>query len=135
MGRKRNQPDVPFAIRWTQAVLLSEVTIAGRRVAQVLLAHADADGRCYPSVARVAWFVRGTRRTVFRGLESLEQHNLIRRDQGYSGKANRYTLTIPTRCSDDTTQVLSWHSPVTPEHPEVLQKVLQEVPNDDFGGF
>ncbi len=63
-----------------------------------LVRHADTLGHCYPSVHRLASYLRCNERTVSRALARLESAEWICVERR-NGAVNQYTIT-PTRTTD-----------------------------------
>ena len=74
------------------------LTPASRCILLALAEHADEEGRCWPSLSRLAELTEVDRRTVTRGLAELEARGLIGRERG-RGARTLYRLAVggPTR--------------------------------------
>jgi DNA-binding MarR family transcriptional regulator len=69
------------------------LTLALRCILLALAEHADEEGRCWPSLTRLAALTEADRRTVTRGLAELEARGLLARERR-PGKGTIYTLAI-----------------------------------------
>ena len=69
------------------------LTLALRCILLALAEHADEQGRCWPSLRRLAALTEADRRTVTRGLAELEARGLLARERR-PGKGTTYTLAI-----------------------------------------
>ena len=69
------------------------LTLALRCILLALAEHADEEGRCWPSLTRLAALTEADRRTVTRGLAELEARGLVARERR-QGKGTVYTLAI-----------------------------------------
>jgi len=74
------------------------LTLAPRCILLALAEHADEDGRCSPSLTRLAELTEADRRTVTRGLAELEARGLVERERR-RGQGTTYTLAIGGRCT------------------------------------
>ena len=74
------------------------LTPASRCILLALAEHADEEGRCWPSLSRLAELTDVDRRTVTRGLAELEARGLVERERG-RGTRTFYRPAIggPTR--------------------------------------
>ena len=81
-----------------------------RCILLALAEHADEEGRCWPSLTRLAALTEADRRTVTRGLAELEARGLLARDRR-RGKGTRYTLAI----GRPSTEVLPTEPPDPPD--------------------
>jgi DNA-binding transcriptional ArsR family regulator len=79
------------------------LTLALRCILLALAEHADEEGRCWPSLTRLAALTEADRRTVTRGLAALEARALVARARR-PGKGTVYTLAIGTSASTVTSQ-------------------------------
>jgi DNA-binding transcriptional ArsR family regulator len=86
------------------------LTLAMRCILLALAEHADEEGRCWPSLTRLAALTEADRRTVTRGLAELEARGLLARDRR-RGKGTRYTLAI----GRPSTEVLPTEPPDPPD--------------------
>jgi hypothetical protein len=75
------------------------LTPALRCILLALAEHADEEGRCWPSLTRLAALTEVDRRTVTRGLAELEARALLTRERT-RGQSTSYTLAIgePNDC-------------------------------------
>ena len=69
------------------------LTPALRCILLALAEHADEEGRCWPSLTRLAELTEVDRRTVTRGLAELEDRSLIVRERNRQ-RSTTYTLAI-----------------------------------------
>ena len=69
------------------------LTLAMRCILLALAEHADEEGRCWPSLTRLAALTEADRRTVTRGLAELEARGFLTRDRR-PGKGTSYRLAI-----------------------------------------
>ena len=69
------------------------LTPALRCILLALAEHADEQGRCWPSLARLAALAEVDRRTVTRGLAALEARALLTRERT-TGQSTSYALAI-----------------------------------------
>ena len=72
------------------------LTPALRCILLALAEHADEEGRCWPSLARLAELAEVDRRTVTRGLAELEDRALLARER-QRGRSTSYALAIGER--------------------------------------
>jgi len=75
------------------------LTLALRCILLALAEHADGDGRCSPSLTRLAELTGADRRTVTRGLAELEARGLVERERR-RGQGTAYTLAIGARSTN-----------------------------------
>ncbi len=92
------------------------LTPALRCILLALAEHADEEGRCWPSLARLAALAEVDRRTVTRGLAALEARALLARERTV-GQSTAYTLAIdePVGCETPVHQVRETPRGVTPQ--------------------
>lgn len=73
-----------------------ELSHRARAVYMYLRDRADAEGKCWPGVKRIAADLKLSRRTTQRALSDLERAGLIQRDERYrengSRTSNLYTV-------------------------------------------
>ena len=69
------------------------LTPALRCIVLALAEHADEEGRCWPSLTRLAELTEVDRRTVTRGLTELEDRGLMVRERHHQ-QSTSYTLAI-----------------------------------------
>ena len=98
------------------------LTPALRCILLALAEHADEEGRCWPSLARLAELAEVYRRTVTRGLAELEARALLARERE-RGRSTRYALAIGERDRCETNTVrhiycLSLRRQVSPWYPD-----------------
>jgi len=86
------------------------LTLALRCILLALAEHADEEGRCWPSLRRLAALTEADRRTVTRGLAELEARGLLARERR-PGKGTTYTLAI----GRPSTAVLPAEPPDSPD--------------------
>ena len=82
---------------WNERIYADErLTHRARAVYMYLRDRADADGKCWPGVKRIASDLHLSRRTAQRALADLEQAGYIRRDERFrengSRTSNLYTV-------------------------------------------
>ena len=82
---------------WNERIYADErLTHRARTVYMYLRDRADADGKCWPCVKRIASDLHLSRRTAQRALADLEQAGYIRRDERFrengSRTSNLYTI-------------------------------------------
>jgi DNA-binding MarR family transcriptional regulator len=82
---------------WNERIYADErLTHRARTVYMYLRDRADADGKCWPGVKRIASDLHLSRRTAQRALADLEQAGYIRRDERFrengSRTSNLYTI-------------------------------------------
>ena len=82
---------------WNERIYADErLTHRARAVYMYLRDRADADGKCWPGVKRIASDLHLSRRTAQRALADLEQRGDIRRDERFrengSRTSNLYTI-------------------------------------------
>lgn len=82
---------------WNERIYADErLTHRARAVYMYLRDRADADGKCWPGVKRIASDLHLSRRTTQRALADLEQAGYIRRDERFrengSRTSNLYTI-------------------------------------------
>ena len=82
---------------WNERIYADErLTHRARAVYMYLRDRADADGKCWPGVKRIASDLHLSRRTAQRALTDLEQAGYIRRDERFrengSRTSNLYTI-------------------------------------------
>ena len=82
---------------WNERIYADErLTHRARTVYMYLRDRADADGKCWPGVKRIASDLHLSRRTAQRALADLEQAGYIRRDERFrengSRTSNLYTV-------------------------------------------
>ncbi|MBE6910597.1 MAG: helix-turn-helix domain-containing protein [Ruminococcaceae bacterium] len=82
---------------WNERIYADErLTHRARAVYMYLRDRADADGKCWPGVKRIASDLHLSRRTAQRALADLEQAGYIRRDERFrengSRTSNLYTI-------------------------------------------
>ena len=81
------------AITWAFAV--RGISVAQKAVLLALADHADAAGRCWPSLTTLSAKTCAARRTVINALSALEKAGLISRDRQQGGsKSTRYVLHL-----------------------------------------
>ena len=73
------------------------LTPALRCILLALAEHADEEGRCWPSLARLAELAEVDRRTVTRGLAELEARALLARERERWGRAPAMRLPSASR--------------------------------------
>ena len=91
------------------------LTPALRCILLALAEHADEEGRCWPSLARLATLAEVDRRTVTRGLAELEARALLARERTV-GQSTSYALAIgePGGCETPLHQAREIPRGVTP---------------------
>jgi len=91
------------------------LTPALRCILLALAEHADEEGRCWPSLARLAALAEVDRRTVTRGLAALEARALLARERTV-GQSTSYALAIaePGGCETPLHQARETPRGVTP---------------------
>ncbi len=91
------------------------LTPALRCILLALAEHADEQGRCWPSLARLAALAEVDRRTVTRGLAELEDRALLARERK-RGQSTRYALAIgePAGCETHRHQARDTPGGMTP---------------------
>ncbi len=91
------------------------LTPALRCILLALAEHADEEGRCWPSLARLAALAEVDRRTVTRGLAALEARALLVRERTV-GQSTSYALAIvePGGCETPLHQARETPRGVTP---------------------
>lgn len=82
---------------WNERIYADErLTHRARAVYMYLRDRADADGKCWPGVKRIASDLHLSRRTAQRALADLEQAGYIKRDERFrengSRTSNLYTI-------------------------------------------
>src|ERR1700733_1989067 len=84
-----------FARLPVRAASMRDLSACDFRVLISIAAHADADGRAYPSMATVAKMTGIRRQDVPRSVKRLEQAGLLRRDaRSDASAANVYTVVL-----------------------------------------
>ena len=67
----------------------TELSHRARAVYLYLRDHADAEGKCWPGIKRIASDLRLSRRTVQRALADLESAGYVERAERYRGNGGR----------------------------------------------
>ena len=88
-----------------QSVLvLSKTTGAARTLMVAIAAHADSEGRAFPSISRIAWLANITERHAKGILKKLPADEIQIEHRGGRGLSNRYRILLET---------VNWSSPFT----------------------
>ena len=82
---------VPFTIVEDHVLTDESITGSSKLVYVMLCQHADKDGKCYPSLARLAKLCSLSRPTIIKAIRSLEGHEKLFIDKT-TGKSNIYWI-------------------------------------------
>ena len=71
-----------MSIHLMTRVYAKNVDAKVQRVLLVLADHANDDGRCWPSIGKIAWMLNLSERTIMRALKDLETQGAVRLTYG-----------------------------------------------------
>lgn len=120
-----------------QSVLvLSKTTGAARTVILVIAAHADSEGRAFPSIKRIARLANITERHTKGILKKLPADEIQIEQRGGRGHSNRYRILLPkanwsSPFADgeklNSTALKGEFSRFSGRVPSAIQKAIQEL--------
>lgn len=121
-----------MSVQLMDLVWKTKLSPGPKLVALALADHADEQGSCWPSIARIAARSGLNERTVFRHLRLLEKNGLVKKEHR-AGRSTRYTVTPPAPdkistldSKDSTTPVENVTQPVSDLSPRIINESPSE---------
>ena len=118
----------PFRFVWHSAVFSTEGPggVAKRAVAGALFEFMDDEGKCWPSLAKIAAKAGCSRSTALEAINELVREGWLRRKSGDSKRSNRYQARLPKEQQVD-------REPVYPAPEEVDREPDRGSPGAGLG--